>query len=236
MTSVASIDPCLFVSCCGNSTHRASDGGYYFAIAHSFRSGPDKLYHSVIQDCSRLIAGLLLLCGPTAIGRFVISIVVDAVYRVFRRGFWPHIFIKFRETFVPPFANLNPATAVNWVFFTRWRVAPVFHMRPTSVFRRSLLPTRYHSMPSSGRRNLERFLTAATFRVACAKVGRLNNLLFPAIALAKPCCHPVDRFREALDDKITVSFTREVHYLAHIAIIRYLWPIVKRERKSMEVK
>lgn len=226
--------PSLAVTRRANRANSPADGVHYVPICHFLRSGSDKVYHSVVQDSSGLIARLLLFCRPSTIGWFIVPVIVDAIYRIFWRGLRPHVFVKVCKAIIPTVANLNAARTVYRIFRACRGIAAVFHMRPASIFRGPLLTARYHTMLGARRCDLNGLLASAAFRVACAKVGRLYDLLFSAITLAQPSCHSRQWLGKTKNCQIAVSFTGYIHYLAHISMIGHLRPIVKWERNYSE--
>jgi hypothetical protein len=86
------------------------------------------------------IKRLLLACCPTAVRRFVISVVVDAVKRAAFWS-WSHVLNKSSEPAsswlqrAPTVANSNPAPTPIFIVFAACVITPLAHMVPTSVER-----------------------------------------------------------------------------------------------------
>jgi len=73
----------------------------------------------VVREVLTAIVLLHLARCPAAIARFVISVVVNAVNRVFRSWAASHIFKEIEEGFIPPVTDGNSAPSVvfeEWVF------------------------------------------------------------------------------------------------------------------------
>ena len=80
------------------------------------------------------ILSLLFGCGPSAVLRPVVSIVVGiAVERVFGGGPLAHISVEIFE-FLPALANGDAAPAIFLVIVALWVAAPIDHVAPSSVF------------------------------------------------------------------------------------------------------
>lgn len=79
------------------------------------------------------IVGLLLARGPSAISRFVIAIIVDAINRV-KRG-WPFANIsgKYLKTVIPSLADTDPSTTVSRIAFVIFALASIFHASPNQI-------------------------------------------------------------------------------------------------------
>jgi hypothetical protein len=86
------------------------------------------------------VTGLLCACGPTAVGRFVVSAVVNAIKRQLR---WTrtHVFIERGVTIAPSLAHSNAATAVVSELFVFRVVATLNHLLP-----RPIVPGLTHSV------------------------------------------------------------------------------------------
>lgn len=76
---------------------------------------------------TRIIA-LFLTCGPSAIGRFVVAVVVDAV-KSFPGRTLAHVFEKVPKV-VPSVTNRDSATSVPSVSMMCFGVAPSAHLHP----------------------------------------------------------------------------------------------------------
>ena len=113
--------------------------------------------------------------GPTAIFRFVVSIVVDAVNRL---AVWTFSYVSKKcLKVVPSFANLNSSAAVSVIPFVRRVLATLDHLEPTFV--------------DSGSRHAVGGVsqTTAGFGFSRFEVAIPNNSLFAAVAKAKACSY-----------------------------------------------
>lgn len=90
------------------------------------------------------IVKLLLVSGPSAICRLVISLWVDAVDGVFGGGFWPHIRKKVYKTYPPSFANLDALRPIISITDIIRSGASLFHRAPRLIFRSSAPAVRVH--------------------------------------------------------------------------------------------
>lgn len=80
------------------------------------------------------ILGLLFPCGPPAITRFIVAVIVDAFHGETRRP-WPHVIIKLLKGTQPFFANLNASAPIPLIgSVTRINTA-ILHICPYMVFR-----------------------------------------------------------------------------------------------------
>lgn len=77
------------------------------------------------------VAALLLHRGPSAVARFVVSVVIDSIKRQAGR-LNTHVREKVSVNH-PPFANGNSATSIMVKIFVFWIAAPIFHRPPNLV-------------------------------------------------------------------------------------------------------
>ncbi len=133
------------------------------------------------------IPSLLVLCSPSAIGRLVIAVIVDAVNR---HAFWArsHVGNKLSEAVLPFVAHGNPAPAVVWIPLVALVKAARFHVRPDAVFGRDdAIPT--ESMRKLAVSDFQLVLcfkaTAARSSSALERTGP-RRCRFSAIAKASP--------------------------------------------------
>lgn len=104
--------------------------------------------HAVDSDPVRSgrVKLLFLSRCPTTIARFIISIIIYTVNRVFWGWSWPHIFIKILKAVLPSLANLNPSPTVSTPSYMRGIFTPVFHAPPYCINRGVRHPVRIHSI------------------------------------------------------------------------------------------
>ena len=130
---------------------------------------------SVIGKQSRFsrVLPLLQFCGPAAISRLVIAVIVNAINCCFRKRLWSHVSKERIEAGSPFLANCDASFPVQVLVFVV-RVATPFHFTPRCVLWRIA-----HS--------------ARTCTVAPARLDRLpfkispsHGSCFPALALAQP--------------------------------------------------
>lgn len=77
--------------------------------------------------------GFTLTFPESPIFRFIIAVVVYAIYAVFARRPWSHIRQE-RQKIIPPFANFNTATAIAMVVLTSSIVTSPTQPNPRIVF------------------------------------------------------------------------------------------------------
>ena len=124
--------------------------------------------------------------GPAAIMRLVITVGIDAIYRMQRGWARTHICIE-NDEIVPPLANGYPARAIIFVVGAIFIAAATAHSPPNLIFRGPSSPdsAAVHSGP-----------LACRFRMAVLAAGRVFTLggkltgqacgLVSAVALARP--------------------------------------------------
>ena len=120
--------------------------------------------------------------GPTAIFRFVVSIVVDAVNRL---AVWTFSYVS-KKCFkvVPSFANLNSSAAVSVIPFVRRVLATMDHLEPTLVDSGSR-----HAVGGVSQSKCFCMFTTAGFGFSRFEVAIPNNSLFAVVAKAKACSY-----------------------------------------------
>jgi hypothetical protein len=122
-------------------------GKDYFCRPSFFKSGVNKFsieanYWLPFRGCKTFsleiyfhvvstIAHLLRFGSPSAVFRFVISIIVQAIQR---QSFWhfPHVRKKRGKVF-PPITNFNASGSVIFIRRVIWTIAPSVHHRPNAV-------------------------------------------------------------------------------------------------------
>lgn len=82
-----------------------------------------------------LVGCLILHCGPTAIARFIVAIVVHAFNRMVGRRPQSHIGEKVFESH-PALADRDTSLAIRVKRFAPWVEAPLLHGNPSIKFRR----------------------------------------------------------------------------------------------------
>ena len=120
---------------------------------------------------------LLLLRGPFAITRLIITIVINSIYRVI---FWPVSHIRSKNNkIIPSFANLYSSAAIIIKIFIIFIVTPLSDRKPSRI---KNVPTIRTPMlfKSSNPIAPTRFYTAAI------KVARINDLFISATTFTKP--------------------------------------------------
>jgi hypothetical protein len=122
-------------------------------------------------------------CGPSAIGRFVVAAIVDAVKAVPDRS-RSHISEKVYETISPSLTNCNAASAPVFEIGGAWIQAARFHSAPRLVFGAfSPCCTPMYQMSVGGHFTVD---AAATGRVTVNKVATGHSHLTPTITLTEP--------------------------------------------------
>lgn len=106
------------------------DASYLRPLAHTFGL-------AIQCECSIrcAVAHLLSVRCPSAVARLVVSVVILAVNRVFRRGAWTHVFQKRIKRSSPSWANRNSSSAVIRKCVVAMVFAAVNHSAPHAVFR-----------------------------------------------------------------------------------------------------
>ena len=81
------------------------------------------------------VLSLLLACGPSAIVRSVISVIIYTVKGMFRRGLFAHVGKEVLERILPTVTNTNAPASVSDIMY-RFRVeASGFHELPRKILR-----------------------------------------------------------------------------------------------------
>ena len=107
------------------------------------------------------ISCLFHACRPSAILRFIVSVVVNSIKCLV---LWSrsHICQKIFKGIYPAFANSNPAPAIKRPCWNIWTIATAFHGLPDSIFRWNIF-TLCESMSRRASARLFLVKTAATF-------------------------------------------------------------------------
>jgi len=86
------------------------------------------------------ISSLLNTSCPSAIARFVVAIIVDAIERIFGTRMVAHILNKISNRQSPAFTNRNAATSVIFPAFIIRIIAAAFHVLPSTINARRFSP------------------------------------------------------------------------------------------------
>lgn len=114
---------------------------------------------------------LLMACSPSAIFRIVISVIINAVKRVFICRTWSHVGNKIVEQ-KPSFANRNPSTSVMTKEFYIRISAASFHCAPSKILGLTKIPFFFA------------LNTAARFTVATVNISQKFNSFVSTITKA----------------------------------------------------
>lgn len=91
--------------------------------------------HGAIRQCKPSVTTpvfrLFSWRSPSAIGRFVVSIIVDSIELVAVRT-WTHVGVEFVEVFPAP-ANFNFSSTVAFIGWVGWIKAALFHRFPRMI-------------------------------------------------------------------------------------------------------
>lgn len=157
------------------------------------------------KDASPHIAGLLLPSGPTAISRLIVSVIVDAVYRIVRTWAWPHIGIKSLNVMQPTITYHNATSAIMTIVLMFGVAAAGYQRGPSSIFR-AVRPAMLKVHSSQGFTSL----AAAVGRFAAQKMGGANTTFCPAGAFAGPISFLVACASELKNSPMTKSLISKV--------------------------
>ncbi len=134
------------------------------------------------------IQSLLMARGPATIAGFVVTIIVDAIDAVFRRGSPSHIREKLFKRFTPLHANCNAPSAIIAIRYFAGILATTFHAAPRLVFRRGARSLRYAMRLTVSDRTCSADLsteTPTTHRVSTPKTGNDHGARGSTVALAQ---------------------------------------------------
>lgn len=204
--------PVTLSSCSSESIDRIFRHAHKLAPVRYAQTYPINLYPSRKPG----IAGLLSGQRPSAIARFVVSIVVDAVKRMSLGWTSTHVSEKVFKTVAPPLAHFNSSPPPSGIARIVWVMASKFHLCPDAVLNafshvvRSLIGI-------SGQQCASRFFgeTAATERGPTDVSSGCDRKL-TAIASATP--HRVARIGDTLslnDKQTSKSFPSNIKGLWH---------------------
>ncbi len=127
------------------------------------------------------VVGLFFSCCPSAVRRFVITVIVDTVKGMARARAWANICIKRDEGFTPSLAHGNSSASISRVDNPSRIFATLFHRLPSVVFGCAI-----HSMRSVCRAIDFGFVAATRHSATISKQGSLYCFLRAAITAANP--------------------------------------------------
>jgi hypothetical protein len=160
-------------------------------------SGPFREPHSYPAMGKRnrvsSIIGLLNLCRPIAIGRFIVAIIIFALNAKFFR-WMPHIRKKVVETH-PAITNLNAARPIQMKIAVLWIGASLQHLRPYFIGSRSTKAMLGHSVF-----HVFNLITATRLCGAALKGAALIRLNNSAHASTNPHCCFLSLSGDFVDD------------------------------------
>lgn len=125
------------------------------------------------------VCGLFERCRPSTIAWFVIAVIVDSIYGVFRRWAWPHVRKECRKIIDPSIAYCNSTPSPNVKVSMSRIKATFFDTGPATVFGGFGL-----AMCGTGWEVL--FPTAARFGLALQEIPLQHDALNAAITAAAP--------------------------------------------------
>jgi hypothetical protein len=153
-----------------------------------------------------LVSGLSFLCGPPAVARFVVRIVVDTVDRGANRSS-AHVMQERGEVIHPSFAHLDAATSVIGPQWVRRDSASPSHADP-SCPRWGLRPP--VARDRSG--NVSSFGTATTTHFSASQLRCRRLVTCAAVACALPAGVPRNARRNLmLNDKKTKPLSSQIN-------------------------
>jgi len=153
------------------------------------------------------VATLFRSCGPAAIVRFVIAIVVDAVKLMLWGRPIPHVLVESQERRTPAVADSNASSAVTGICWVSGVAAPTNQALPYLVFWRVRLSV------SCGRiAGLLAMKTPAALRLTIAETASQNSLLCSALTAAHPVCFAIVAEIRAKDSPATEDVPAQIFY------------------------
>ena len=156
------------------------------------------------------VVRLFIVINPSAIIRFVITRIVDALNRVTWRRLWPHIGVKSIEL-LPAFTNPNAAASVKRILTSIRVLASLFHSAPGIVFWRIAFPMRFVS-----RRKLFTAETTTTQGSLTYESASLMSADRATIATANPVRCSVMGVRKSNHSPATIMVANDI-----LNIVRY---------------
>ena len=162
---------------------------------------------------------LLFRRGPTAVGGFVVTIIIrEAVKRMLRGWFPPHVFEEVLEA-IPAPAKANAASAIVAIFFITWVAAAFSHAAPRIVFYGSA-PSDFFPVSSPSSRSAFPTETSAATRSPLRKIIHSYECSLTAGAFANPNTNPVPFLtRRPNRGKPARDFTSKIQKLWHGEIL-----------------
>lgn len=181
------------------------------------------------------VSGLLLVCFPCTISRFVITSIIKPFYGMCRRWFLAHVYFKITEI-KPPVANPYPAATVIFPIKRVGVRASRHHCAPATVFTRKAL-----SMFGVSHCNAIRLKTTAGLCCSIRESFCFHDCRISTVATANPAIpkdstlvhFPSNRFRnEATEShskkvlKVLVrrgvagNYIRRIDVVTHIGLAR----------------
>ena len=170
----------------------------------------------VNQPVRSHIVHLLSLRRPSTISRFVMSIGVNAVNRMLRRGPRSHVGIEGTEVVTPSFAHRYPSAAVVMKNFRVRVVAPLDHARPYPVFARRLFIDA-ESMRGVAFRDAFNRQTSTRLRMSVAEICLLHRGVLAAFAPTQPSPLAFAFHGFGDDRQSTVSLSARYRRVVHIS-------------------
>lgn len=139
------------------------------------------------------VVHLLFLCGPSAILRFIVPVIVNAIKGMLRRRFTAHIMKEIFKTVFPCPANSYSSAPIISPIFVISIMATIFHTFPGFVF---CAPTSSARLPMFDP-SFPRFETKTTTTFASPSGQRRckNSSLIPAFAQTSPSREPSTTIR-----------------------------------------
>lgn len=129
---------------------------------------------------------------PSNVARFVIAVIIDAIYGVFW-GWWiSNVFVKSRKVSAPFFANGNASPSIIFETFVLWIVASALHSTPCSKNWGACFPMDQMSLTKNGIGVIQKLSaiffskTSAGNGVSCFEISNVNPSAIPAFTYAKP--------------------------------------------------
>ena len=118
---------------------------------------------------------LLKACGPAAIVRLIVAVVVVAFDGVFRRRTATHVREEILERVQPALTDADATTAPVTELLVRWTIAAFSHVAPRFEFRTGRHAVRFRSCA-------QLFAFQAATRVRARQIVALHECFGPAIA------------------------------------------------------
>ena len=157
-----------------------------------------------------LIITLLNVHRPTTVTRFVISVVVDALDRMFFRRFATHIFEKIWKRIDPFLTHFNSTPAISSEEFGFGIGASFFHSRPCSIFRRCTARWSMAMLSEFVNHPFFSIATAAT-SISILESERRKNNDFSAVAFTFPVNTFASSFNYRNSSQATEFLSRDVY-------------------------